>query len=178
MTLGSVGSVLRNGNFTQFYFRACKYAQEGDCHAANPTYWMGFAKRVPPPASGLIDIAFLERAADQATQNNTANNPISPLALPSTNSVAQDYSKGAMSEEDDRRSSKQSRQLNAVFPSQWCLCCCKGRRVAIKEANTRNCFLQTDQARLIFQRNKSVMKELSAAFAGGEVSFAEQTESV
>ncbi|KNZ44844.1 hypothetical protein VP01_876g3 [Puccinia sorghi] len=70
----------------------------------------------------------------------------------------------------NRRSSKKSRQLNAVFPSQWCLRCCKGRRVAIKEANKWNRFLPTDQAQLIFQqsglgvKDKSVMKELSAAY--------------
>jgi hypothetical protein len=35
------------------------------------------------------------------------------------------------------------------------ICINRGRRIAIKEANRWNRFLQTDQARLIFQQSKS-----------------------
>ncbi|PLW23191.1 hypothetical protein PCASD_14821 [Puccinia coronata f. sp. avenae] len=93
--------------------------------------------------------------------------------------VAQEYSKGAMSDEDEQyfialhQQQEKEQAIKAIERglSLSMVFALLGRRIAIKEANRWNRFLQTDQARLIFQqsglgvKDKSVMKQLLAAYA-------------
>ncbi|PLW07362.1 hypothetical protein PCASD_25566 [Puccinia coronata f. sp. avenae] len=93
--------------------------------------------------------------------------------------IAQDYSKQSMSEEDEEfflalhQEQEKQQAIKAIERgiSLSMVFALLGRRIAVKEANHWNRFLQTDQARLIFQesglgvKDKSVMKQLSAAYA-------------
>ncbi|PLW22222.1 hypothetical protein PCASD_17235 [Puccinia coronata f. sp. avenae] len=101
------------------------------------------------------------------------------LGLLELRKVAQEYSKQAMSQEDKDffialHQQQEIEQAVAAIErgvSLSMVFAILGWRIAIKEANRWNQFLQTDQARFIFQqsglgvKDKGVMKQLSAAYA-------------
>lgn len=101
------------------------------------------------------------------------------LSLIELRKIAQDYSKHSMSDEDEEfflalyQEQEKQQAIKAIERgvSLSMVFAIIGRRIAVKEANRWNRFLQTDQARLIFAesglgvKDKGVMKKLSAAYS-------------
>ncbi|PLW24367.1 hypothetical protein PCASD_08379 [Puccinia coronata f. sp. avenae] len=155
---------------------------KGQQDETNPTPNSVGAATTEGPLSIVTQKASKKQKKSLQTEQERCPTPVEELVKLSVielRKISQDYSKQSMSDEDEEfflalhQEQEKQQAIKAIERgvSLSMVFAILGRRIAVKEANRWNRFLQTDQARLIFAesglgvKDKTVMKQLSEAYS-------------